>query len=98
LSRLISYQPLCHCSIKNHSTKPRAQDIPATHLTILGNWQTRITNRDLEKQSEVALQGVFMQSMMVDFRVSTVRVKEYLQHRQRIPDCTRRGGFSLRTF
>jgi hypothetical protein len=35
-------------------------------LTILGNWQTRITNRDLEKQSEVALQGVFMQSMMVD--------------------------------
>jgi type I restriction-modification system DNA methylase subunit len=42
------------------------QDIPASHLTILQNWQTRISNRDLEKQSEVALQGVFMQSMMVD--------------------------------
>ena len=33
------------------------QDIPATHLSILQNWQTRIANRDLEKQSEVALQG-----------------------------------------
>ncbi len=42
------------------------QDIPAAHLTILQNWQTRIANRDLETQSEVALQGVFMQSIMVD--------------------------------
>jgi type I restriction-modification system DNA methylase subunit len=42
------------------------QDIPAAHLSILQNWQTRITNRDLEKQTEVALQGVFIQAMMVD--------------------------------
>ncbi|MEI6706227.1 MAG: N-6 DNA methylase [Methylococcales bacterium] len=42
------------------------QDIPTTHLSILQNWQTRIANRDLETQSEVALQGVFMQSIMVD--------------------------------
>ena len=52
------------------------QDIPATHLTILQNWQTRINNRDLETQSEVALQGVFMQSIMVD----VLGYKQYGEH------------------
>ena len=52
------------------------QDIPAAHLTILQNWQTRINNRDLETQSEVALQGVFMQSIMVD----VLGYKQYGEH------------------
>jgi type I restriction-modification system DNA methylase subunit len=42
------------------------QEIPAAHFTILQNWQNRIAQRDLEKQTELALQGIFMQSLLVD--------------------------------
>jgi hypothetical protein len=41
-------------------------EIPAAHLTILQNWQQRILSHDLEKQTEVALQGVFMQNVLVE--------------------------------
>ncbi len=44
----------------------KAQEIPSAHLAILQNWQKRIFSRDLEKQSEVALQGVFMQNLLVE--------------------------------
>jgi len=44
----------------------KIQEIPATHLTLLQNWQERILSHDLEKQTEVALQGVFMQNILIE--------------------------------
>jgi hypothetical protein len=41
-------------------------EIPSAHLTILQNWKERILNRDLEKQTEVALQGVFMHAILIE--------------------------------
>lgn len=39
-------------------------EIPPAHLSLLHQWQQRIRNRELEKQSEVALQGVFVQLLI----------------------------------
>lgn len=46
--------------------KLNVAEIPAAHLSLLQSWKNRILSRDLEKQTEVALQGVFMQNVLVD--------------------------------
>jgi type I restriction-modification system DNA methylase subunit len=39
-------------------------EIPVAHLSLLQQWQQRIRSRELEKQHEVALQGVFIQLLI----------------------------------
>ncbi|EIJ42175.1 type I restriction-modification system methyltransferase subunit [Beggiatoa alba B18LD] len=42
------------------------QTIPAEHYEKLNNWQTLIETKALEKETEISLQGIFMQNIMVD--------------------------------
>ncbi len=40
--------------------------LPAAHFAILSNWKNLIETKALEKETEIALQGIFMQNIMID--------------------------------
>ncbi len=42
------------------------QTLPVAHLAILNHWKNLIETKALEQESEIAVQGIFMQNIMID--------------------------------